>query len=109
MKRFRGGLVFKAHRLFYRSTLGSGLMTKRRDERGGGVLRRRARRGASLMPTSKTPPGAFRFGGWVWGSGFGSWEAGFGVWDLWVGAGGLGFGVLGLGSSKCWGVAEPRS
>ena len=30
MKRFRGGLVFKAHRLLYHSTLGSKVMKKKR-------------------------------------------------------------------------------
>jgi len=33
VKRFRGGLVFKAHRLFYPSTLGLRLITKRRRAR----------------------------------------------------------------------------
>ena len=31
MKRFRGGLVFKAHRLLYHSTLGSRVIKKRKD------------------------------------------------------------------------------
>ena len=30
MKRFRGGLVFKAHRLLYYSTLGSRVITKKK-------------------------------------------------------------------------------
>ena len=33
VERFRGGLVFKAHRLFYLSTLGS-RVTKKRDNEG---------------------------------------------------------------------------
>ena len=35
LKRFRGGLVFKAHRLFYHSTLGSRVKKKKRRRRGG--------------------------------------------------------------------------
>ena len=33
VKRFRGGLVFKAHRLLYRSTLGLGVIKKKRHLR----------------------------------------------------------------------------
>ena len=33
MKRFRGGLVFKAHRLLYHSTLGSRVIKKKKEER----------------------------------------------------------------------------
>ena len=32
MKRFRGGLVFKAHRLLYRSTLGLSVIKKKKKE-----------------------------------------------------------------------------
>ena len=32
MKRFRGGLVFKAHRLLYHSTLGSRVIKKKRKK-----------------------------------------------------------------------------
>ena len=32
MNRFRGGLVFKAHRLVYHSTLGSKVITKKKEE-----------------------------------------------------------------------------
>ena len=32
MKRFRGGLVFKAHRLVYHSTLGLRVITKRKQK-----------------------------------------------------------------------------
>jgi hypothetical protein len=31
MKRFRGGLVFKAHTLVYHSTLGSGVIKKKKN------------------------------------------------------------------------------
>ena len=37
MKRFRGGLVFKSHRLLYHSTLGSKVIKKRRRSKGAGV------------------------------------------------------------------------
>ena len=33
MKRFRGGLVFKAHRLLYQSTLGLRVITKKKNLR----------------------------------------------------------------------------
>ena len=35
MKRFRGGLVFKAHRFVYHSTLGSRVIKKKKKDRGG--------------------------------------------------------------------------
>jgi len=51
VKRFRGGLVFKAHRLFYHSTLGSRVIKKKKkevgvgiDQFGGRILGRRRRR-----------------------------------------------------------------
>jgi len=37
VKRFRGGLVFKAHRLLYLSTLGLRVINKRREEKKVGV------------------------------------------------------------------------
>ena len=40
MKRFRGGLVFKAHRLLYHSTQGLRVIKKRRRTDLGGVLGR---------------------------------------------------------------------
>jgi len=33
VKRFRGGLVFKAHRLFYHSTLGSRVIMKKKKKK----------------------------------------------------------------------------
>ena len=36
MKRFRGGLVFKAHRLLYRSTLGLRVIKKKKKVQGLG-------------------------------------------------------------------------
>ena len=35
VKRFRGGLVFKAHRLVYHSTLGWRIIKKKEEERVG--------------------------------------------------------------------------
>ena len=35
IQRFRGGLVFKAHRLFYHPTLGSRVLKKKKQSRGG--------------------------------------------------------------------------
>ena len=36
VKRFRGGLVFKAHRLLYHSTLGSRVLNKKKEVEGSG-------------------------------------------------------------------------
>jgi len=35
VKRFRGGLVFEAHRLFYHSTLGLRVTTKKKRDQAG--------------------------------------------------------------------------
>ena len=40
MKWFRGGLVFKAHRLVYHSTLGLGVIKKKNGQSEEGVLRK---------------------------------------------------------------------
>jgi len=34
MERFQGGLFFKAHRVLYHSTLGSRVITEKKEERG---------------------------------------------------------------------------
>jgi len=47
VKRFRGGLVFKAHRLVYHSTLGLGVIKKKKQT---------APRAASARPRRATPP-----------------------------------------------------
>ena len=53
MKRFRGGLVFKAHRLVFRSTLGLRVIQKKKEKRdlerldGDGVGVREVREGES--------------------------------------------------------------
>ena len=75
VNRFRGGLVFKAHRLVYHSTLGLRVINKKK----------------------KTAPaeGGEHFGFVVQGFGFGFW--GFGFWVLGFGVWGLGLGVWGLG------------
>ena len=41
MKRFRGGLVFKAHRLVYHSTLGLRVIKRERDFEEAAALRRK--------------------------------------------------------------------
>ena len=79
MQRFRGGLVFKPHRIVYHSTLGLIEINKKK----------------------KSPPlfsgFPFRIKVWAFGFrvlvlGFGFWVLGFGVWVL-----GFGFWVLGFG------------
>jgi len=40
VQRFRGGLVFKAHRLLYHSTLGLRVIKKKKRRKGGGETRR---------------------------------------------------------------------
>jgi len=67
VKRFRGGLVYEAHRLLYHSTLGLRVIKKKK-----------------VTIT-------------VWGLGCGVWGLGFGVWGLLCGGWGLGFGVSGVG------------
>jgi len=59
VQRFRGGLVFKAHRLLYHSTLGVRVIQKRRRRPGDGAgaersaacleLRREGRRGLTCL------------------------------------------------------------
>ena len=55
VERFRGGLVFKAHKFSYHSTLGSRVIKKKRREGLG-------------------------FGDWVWGFEFMVWGLGLQVW-----------------------------
>ena len=66
MKRFRGGLIFKAHRLVYHPTLGSRVMKKRKKSANSEALvqeplREIAHADSQVMPRSP-PPLAF-FGG----------------------------------------------
>jgi len=56
VQRFRGGLVFKAHRLLYHSTLGLSVIKKKKKVRGFGVW------GLIL--------GGYGLGCWVWWLGF---------------------------------------
>jgi len=51
-KRFRGGLVFKAHRLVYHSTLGLRRIKKRRRERGEAPCPRRREATRASSPVS---------------------------------------------------------
>ena len=83
MKRFRGGLVFKAHR-WYQSTLGSRVINEKK----------RRTRGAIGAGEALAAP-CFGLSGL--GSGLKIWSLGFGVWGLGIGVWGFGFGVWGLG------------
>ena len=76
MERFRGGLVFTAHRSLYYSILGSRVITKKKKKK----------KEAHLLQ-------GLGFRGW--GSGFGVQGLGFGVWGS--GFGGSGCRVQGFG------------
>jgi len=91
VERFRGGLVFKAHRFMYHSTLGSRVIKKKKK-----VWWYQGLRGRRTAP--KTPPSrdsqctCFR----VWGHGCGvqGQGSGFKFWGLGVGR----FRVQGYGT-----------
>ena len=86
VKRFRGGLVFKAHRWLYHSTLGSRVIKKKEKKRQLSPLRR--------VPFSGTVQGSgFR----VRGSGFRVQVSGFGVRGSGLRVQGSGFRVQGSG------------
>ena len=74
MKRFRGGLVFKAHRLVYHSTLGLGVTKKKKEDtcRRGVAFRNAAFIGSRVQGS----------GFWVKGSGFTVQALGFRVEGL---------------------------
>jgi len=69
VQRFRGGLVFKAHRLLYHSTLALRVITKKK--RGGTACNPRIRGGAGRPPCrsllSSSPLSAPTAGLRVWG------------------------------------------
>jgi len=84
VKRFRGGLVFKAHRWLYHSTLGSRVRKKKKNpcgrglpyhDQGRAVVPSQVRPCGSVSPQSEQEP-AFEV--WVWVSGFGFRVSGFG-------------------------------
>ena len=77
MERFRGGLVFKAHRLLCHSILGSRVINKKK-------------KGSHKAPQSATPTSGFRVS-CLWVSGFRFQVSGFGFR-----VSGLGFPGLGL-------------
>ena len=82
MKRFRGGLVFKAHRLLYHSTLGVRMIKKKRGTEGHPPKPHQPYSGTSLI--RKHPPlGPYgrpmpRVLGWSYRGGQGG--QGLGVW-----------------------------
>ena len=79
VRRVRGGLAFKAHRLLYHSTLGSRVIKRRREDfriAGSGV-------------------GDWGSGFMVWILGSTVWDLGLGVWRLRVRVWDLGVGVKG--------------
>jgi len=96
--RFRGGLVLKAHRLLYHSTLGLREIKRERELTAMGLRSRRS-------PRQDTPGVRYGVEGLglrvqdlgcrVWGLGFGVWGLGLGVWGLGFGVWSLGFGVWG--------------
>jgi len=77
VKRFRGGLVFKAHRLVYHSTLGLTVIKKKKK------VTRSANAHGTSTSGRKSPLRVY-----------GLW---FRVWGLGFRVEGLGFRVLGLG------------
>ena len=88
MKRFRGGLVSKAHRLLYHSTLGLRVI--------------KTWQLAPVKALNVPALAAAGLRGWLWGLGFGFWGLGFGVWGLGFRVQGSGFRVWGLGF-RVWG------
>ena len=92
VRRFQGGLVFKADRLLYHSTLGSRVTKKKGEEQEEAPESR-----AEYLEGDPQPVGPARLG--VGRLGFGVWGLGFGVLGLvvLVGFWGLGFGVWGVG------------
>ena len=97
MKQFRGGLVFKAHRLWYHSTLGSRVIKEKKEEEGGRRTSKPSPVELFLVFCSTTCPQAegFRFRA----SSFGFWILGFGlrVSDFGFRISGLVFRVSGFG------------
>ena len=78
VKRFRGGLVFKAHRLLFDSTLGSRVITKKKRRRTmpAGEASGKLRDASPSAPSSAIR--VLGLGFEVWGFGF--WVWGFGFW-----------------------------
>ena len=89
MQRFRGGLVFKAHRLCV--TLNTRLERNKEEEKA------RPDRSSEKPPLFGATKLSFCTGKEGVLPGCGVWGVGFEVWGLGFGVCGLGFGVWGLG------------
>ena len=91
MKRFRGGLVFKAHRLLYHSTLGLSVIKKTKKRKGTSGSSQHA---YLCLASGLRPEPASDLSGRL-----------FGFWILGVGVEGLGFRMCGLWF-VVWGLAS---